>query len=355
VEPPDRSAIVASRRRTPRLKLVVKENERGRFGCGGSPDAPEGTRFVFVLGTGRCGSTQLAHVVASHPQVGFVSNVEERLARIASPGRWNDGLLRSANRWVAWAGGVRSAPRPARWAAAAITRASTLAGPSEAYGLLAEEVSPMIVAPFRDLTAEDAAPWIDNRFRRFFANRASVQAKPVFMHKFTGWPRARFIDAVFPEARFVHLVRDGRAVASSLMQVPFWQGYRGPAEWSFGPLPESYAREWEESGHSFAMLAGLEWKVLMDAFGEAERAIPADRWLNVRYEDFTANPRAEVERILGFWGLPWTTDVERRLRGARITTARQAAFMTELGSNEIKRLTRALAGHLDRWGYTDVC
>src|SRR4051794_41974216 len=38
-------------------------------------------RFAFVLGTGRCGSTLLHELVARHPDVGFVTNVEDRFGR----------------------------------------------------------------------------------------------------------------------------------------------------------------------------------------------------------------------------------------------------------------------------------
>lgn len=40
----------------------------------------------------------------------------------------------------------------------------------------------------------------------------------------------------------------------------------GPSNWSLGPLPEPYALEWEHSGRSYVVLAGLAWKMLMDAF-----------------------------------------------------------------------------------------
>ena len=85
-------------------------------------------RLLFVVGTGRCGSTLLAQILAAHPDIGWISALPEPLGRVAKS--------------------LRLEPRP-----------------SEAYDLLREQVSPMLVDPFRDLTANDAAPWLERRLR----------------------------------------------------------------------------------------------------------------------------------------------------------------------------------------------
>ena len=47
----------------------------------------------FVLGSGRCGSTLIAELIARHPDVGFVSNVDDKLGRLNLKGRWNNELF----------------------------------------------------------------------------------------------------------------------------------------------------------------------------------------------------------------------------------------------------------------------
>jgi hypothetical protein len=231
--------------------------------------------FAFVLGTGRCGSTLVHEVIARHPEVGFISNVDDRLPLPKVLSKWNNEIYRQVPESLTQKGRLRFAP-------------------SEGYRLLDREVSPALSAPSRDLDAEDVTPWLDKRLRRSFDDRAHVQGKPLFLHKFTGWPRAGFLGRVFPEAKFVNVIRDGRAVANSFLQMPWWRGYAGPTAWGWGPLPEPYEREWEEAGRSFAVLAGLQWKILMDAFEAAKAQIPEDRWLDIRYEDFVAEPREVV-------------------------------------------------------------
>ncbi|MBV8162037.1 MAG: sulfotransferase, partial [Acidimicrobiia bacterium] len=186
-------------------------------------------RFAFVLGTGRCGSTLVHELLARHPDVGFVTNIDDRVGdRLgrATAGRAQASLYRRLPATATRKGRVRLAP-------------------SEGYRALSREVSPLIAEPVRDLEASDAVPWLADRFARFFRDRAAAFGAPLFLHKFTGWPRARFIDRVLPAARYVHVVRDGRAVAASWLQTDWWRGDRGPQGWHFGPLPPAYEKEWE--------------------------------------------------------------------------------------------------------------
>jgi hypothetical protein len=254
-----------------------------------------GPRFLFVVGTGRCGSTLLAELLAAHPDVGHLTQ-----------------------------------PGP----------------PGEDYELLAERISPILSAPVRDLTADDVAPWLERRVRDFFEAEAAASGGAVFLQKFTGWPRVGFLARIFPEARFVHVVRDGRAVASSLLQAPWWRGWSGPTEWSFGPLPVRYEREWELSGRSFALLAGLEWKLLLDAFELARAAIPAEHWLDVRYEELVRQPEEVVEDALAFAGLGRV-----ELDVSRVSRDRVESYRDELSPRDLALLEVSLADHLARWGY----
>ena len=297
--------------------------------------APERTPTVdFVLGTGRCGSTLVHEVLARHPGVGFVSNLEDRLPAVGRrPAPLNRRLYdRLPVEWTR-KGRVRFAP-------------------SEGYHAFDAEVSPLLSTPFRDLTEADVTPWLADRFRTFFADRAAVAGRPVFLHKLTGWPRSGFIGGVFPEARFVHVVRDGRAVANSWLQMEWWDGRRGPDAWSWGPLPETYAEEWDASGRCPSWCcAGLCWKLLMDAYEAARSAVPAGQWLDVRYEDVVADPAGEMARMLDFIGLPADARFDAALARYRFGSNRKQAFRTDLDEAGLKLLDASLADHLARWGY----
>lgn len=289
----------------------------------------DGFRCVFVLGTGRCGSTLLHEILARHRSVAFVSNLEDRVALPVPLGRYGRALHGMLGHRLTTKGRVRFAP-------------------SEGYRALAREVSPMLVNPVHDLTAEDATPWIADRLREFFRRRAAAQRREVVVHKFTGWPRAGLLHAVFPDARFVHVVRDGRAVAASWLTMPWWEGHRGPNGWGFGPLPAEYAREWAASGHSFAVLAALGWKLLIDAFELARCLVPEMSWLDVRYEDLLSEPLKTLERVIEFAELPHDPAFTRRVEQYELRmTDRSPAVL----GDDLWRVERTIRLHLDAWGY----
>jgi hypothetical protein len=289
--------------------------------------------YVFLIGTGRCGSTLVHELLTRHPSVGFISNLEDRVPGLPTIAR------RSTNALYRQAPALMRGKKRFRYA------------PSEAYRVLAREVSPTITEPSRDLLAADAIPWLAERFRTFFATRAAAQHRPVFLHKFTGWPRTGFIAAVLPEARFINVVRDGRAVAASGLKTPWWRGHRGPEQWPWGPLPPEYAAEWDAGGRSFVLLAGLGWKVLMDAYVNAREQVPASQWLDVRFEDVLADPRSCFKEMLAHMELEEEPSLVRALSRTRFATDRREAFRQELGPAAVELLERSLCGHLQRWGY----
>jgi hypothetical protein len=92
------------------------------------------------------------------------------------------------------------------------------------------------------------------------------------------------IAEIYPDARFVHIIRDGRDAVRSLVH------------WYWGPTTISEA--------------AAEWRRLVEA-GRAATPVVGDRLLEVRYEDLLADLPAGVERIYAHVGLKGS--VERAL------------------------------------------
>jgi hypothetical protein len=285
-----------------------------------------------MVGTGRCGSTLVEEVITRHPEIGFVSNLDDRLSVLNLKGRWNNELYRHVPQALTRKGRLRFAP-------------------SEGYRLLARQVSPVVCEPVRDLTEDDASPWLAKRFRDFVHERANTQRKPVFLHKFTGWPRVRFLHKVFPEAKFINVYRDGRAVANSLVQVDWWSGFAGPDSWRWGAIPDALREAWEKSGGSFVALAGIEWILLMDAYEAARSHIPDEAWLDVRYEDAIQTPEPVFSRIFEFAGLTEPSGFSTELQRHRINPGRATAYRDDLTPRELDLLDGILGETLQRYGY----
>jgi protein-tyrosine sulfotransferase len=102
----------------------------------------------------------------------------------------------------------------------------------------------------------------------------------------------------FPEARFIHIVRDGRAVASSFaikerkMIERFPDSYRQSGiDYSLEMLVEKFAEHWKEHV--------LEIEKQKENLGLENKGLLHE----LRYEDLCANPRKQLEIIAHFMGL----------------------------------------------------
>jgi hypothetical protein len=301
----------------------------------------------FVLGSGRCGSTLVTELVARHPDVGFISNVDDKLSRANLKGRWNHALFaQSPER--------DPSLRPFRDRRRLIEPGRLRVAPSEGWLVLDRQVSGIFPQPCRDLTAQDAMPWLQRRLAAFFDSRIEAQGRPVFVHHLTGWPRTGLLRSVYPQARFVNVVRDGRAVCSSWLQMGWWDGYRGPDRWYLGPLSPPDQQAWEESGRSFVVLAGLGYRMLMDAFATARALVPAEQWLDLRLEDLMEDPRRRTAEVLDFLGLDWTPEFERGFRRHTFQASRGVAWKRDLSDDQVAALEATIAGPMARYGYQPV-
>ena len=300
--------------------------------------------LTFVLGSGRCGSTLVTELIARHPDVGFISNVDDKLARLDLKGRWNNALFaRSDER--------DPSLRPFRDRRRALERGRLRVAPSEGWLVLEKQISSIFPQPCRDLTAQDAMPWLQKRIADFFDSRIEAQGKPAFVHHLTGWPRSGLLRSVYPEARFVHVVRDGRSVANSWLQMGWRDGYPGPDNWYLGPLSTADQAEWEEAERSFVVLAGLGWRILMSAIEEARALVPEEQWLDVRLEDFMDDPRGRTEEVLDFLGLEWTPQYEAGFAKHTFQASRGVAWKRDLSEADIAALERTIAKPLAAYGY----
>lgn len=284
---------------------------------------------VFVLGTGRCGSSLVHEVLARHHEAGFVTNLDD-LGVAPSSARQN-WLWRQLPPGVSRKGAARFAP-------------------SAGLRVLGREVGPVLVDPVRDLDSGDLSPWLRHRLEAFVVDRSRRLASPVFLHRLTGWPRARLLHACFPEARFIEIVRDGRAVANSWLQSSSWQGHRGPAGWHLGPLSPELEQAWTEHDRSFTVLAALGWRLLMASYDEARAHVPPDRWMRVRYEDLVENPYDSFALMLDHMGLEWTSSFARALDRYEFSAAK-AAHRNDLSLAERSAVEAVLARPLAELGY----
>ncbi len=289
-------------------------------------------KTTFIVGTGRCGSTLLHEILAKHEDVSFFSNFEDDHQRLGYIGKWGGALYRNNHLALTRAGKKRFAP-------------------SEAYNLITRKVSPIYVQPYRDLTREDVTPWMKCKFYEFFSEKYALYGKPTLIHKYTGWSRLGFFSEIFPEAKFVHIVRDGRAVANSWLQMTWWGGYEGISNWLWGELSDEHKEEWRNSGYTFITLAGISWKILMESYEAGNALVDQGRYMTIRYEDFLDSPEEQMKKILEFSEIEWTDSFAKKFAQFNIRKSRLKAYEKDLNPSQVEELEKSIADMLARYDY----
>ena len=130
--------------------------------------------------------------------------------------------------------------------------------------------------------------------------------------------RIPFIDALFPDARFVFLWREPRGNLSSIIDA--WRSGR----WRTYPRLEGFVQPWSlllppgwESlrGRPLEELAAFQWETTNRVMLEDLAGLPAARWTAVEYDEFLRSPEAVVRRLCGFAQLAFDPALAARVGG----------------------------------------
>ena len=249
------------------------------------------TQPIFIIGVGRSGSTVLHHSLSRHKQTAWLSRYCQQKPHKPAINHLAMQIL--------------DLPLPQKYI-------RKLIYPSEAYRFW-DYYASGFSGPCRDLRQDDVTPAVAKRVKNVLQKMLTPKRRRLLI-KITGWPRVGYIKEIFPDAKFIHIYRDGRAVVNSLLQVPWWSGWRGPGNWRWGSLtPEQY-RRWEEHSKSFVALAALEWEILMAAYDKAEAALNANNLLRTSYEDLCQEPLEQFQLLAEFGNLEWTPQFESLIR-----------------------------------------
>ena len=140
--------------------------------------------------------------------------------------------------------------------------------------------------------------------------------------------RLPFLQALFPDVRFVVLYRDPRENVSSLMEAWRMGGQRYLA---FNNLPDWPAGEcWRKGewrmllppgwprlrGRSLAEIAAFQWLQAYSVLLDDLAAVPDDHYCAVDYSDLLADPAGVIRRLCDFADLRFDGQLEERVGSA---------------------------------------
>jgi hypothetical protein len=301
-------------------------------------------RPIFLIGAPRSGTTIIFEALAVHEDLGWWSNYSRRYPKLpilAAFSRIYDipmlhSILRGEKRQH-WQGNSRLnhfLPRP-----------------DECYEIwelcCGEKFS-------RDYLIDVKASLEEQKkLKNMVCLTLRFQGRSRFVAKITGPPRIGYLMSVFPNAIFIHVVRDGRAVVNSLLNVDFWiegGGYDHP--WWRNGLQEGWETEWENFGNSPIALAALQWRRIMEVTDWERRSISFNRYFEVKYEDYVEDPVRVMAQILKYCELAPSRLVSNYLGKTNRYVNMNYKYLQTFSAKEIDILNQIMSGWLQRFGYS---
>jgi hypothetical protein len=170
--------------------------------------------------------------------------------------------------------------------------------------------------------------------------------------------RLPYLDALFPDARYVFIRRDPRGAISSLIVGWRNQQVRGshlPVPFRVQGMPE---RRWfylltpgwrALDGQTVEEVCARQFVACQEAIDAFTPGLAGDRWIDVRYEDLLTDPVDEVRRVADAVGTRFDPGAAEAIR-AVVRPDPPDKWRTRT-PEEIERVMPTIAPLLDRMGY----
>jgi omega-hydroxy-beta-dihydromenaquinone-9 sulfotransferase len=283
-------------------------------------------RPIFIVGSGRSGTTLFYDLMAGHRELGWFSSYVERFANLP---------------WLAALNAFYRIPSLTKRYA----KRRWFPSPVEAHMLwdLFHPVEDSMGCP--PFTEQDAALTDQKGLRRFIIDVLRFSQCPRFVNKNTrNTRRVPYLHTLFPDAIFVHVIRDGRAAANSFLNVHWWPSLS--LWWAGGKTPVQMQKEGLES----ILVAARTWKLEVERVLQDKENLAAEQYIEVRYEALVQDPFGEVERVLDFCDLPWTSSLHAHIDAFDIGS-RNWKWKDKFSPEHIDSINQEIGSLLEQLGY----
>jgi hypothetical protein len=179
------------------------------------------------------------------------------------------------------------------------------------------------------------------------------QGKSRFVAKITGPTRISYLNSIFPDALFINIVRDGRAVVNSLMKVSWWKkggGFDKP--WWRNGLTDEDLNTYQRYDKSPIVLTAIQWRRIMLVARQEAAMIDPSRYIEVRYEDALQEPFSYIDKLADFSQLPRSKKVHDYITTKSSLKDMNFKFSKDLKTSDIKLLDEVIGDVNRQLGYT---
>lgn len=237
----------------------------------------------------------------------------------------------------------------------------------------------------REMVDAKTAKFIQQRFSDLEKSTedASIPERTIVEKTCANTLRCGFIHEIFPSALFIHIIRDGRDVASSaalrwnakldlnyLMKkarfvpksdLPFYawrylksriykitSGKSRLSTWG----PKFDGMEFAFTNHSLVAGCAIQWRECVSSARTQLAQIDSQQVLTLRYEDFTARPASELRSICEFLGNQASDETLAELVKS-VSNKSVGKWQSQLSSEEIEEINEVAGPLLAELGYKD--
>lgn len=295
-----------------------------------------GAQVAFLVGAGRSGTTLLHKLLCLHPQVAYISNYENRFAWFPDGlacGAISGRLQAKLGAWFDHGGNAYFVGRP--WFK------KIFPTPHEGESVFASCGIPLF--PASDYLP-DAATSACLR-RRFEQIRTRARATVFLSKRTANNRRIRLLSTIFPAARYVHLIRDGRDVTQSLATVEWWNQH---TVWWDGRTP----LEMERAGEPRLAVCARNWVREVQELQAGLSRINAAQILVLRFEELLSDPLRHLERVANFLGIDFSAAYRDAIKSLNLRPAR-ARWTSDWDAEQRACVLAEIQPMLQRLGYSN--
>jgi hypothetical protein len=224
-------------------------------------------RPVFIIGCGRSGTTILGRALSKHKDITYLNE--------------------PTHLWFS------VYPETDIWSSKALSRKGKLV-----------------------FQAADAKDRKNRKLRRLFCFETIKMRKPVLVEK---WPinnfRLNFVYKIFPDARFIHIFRNGLEVARSIEERSIKGRWFGIDSYKWDRLAE-YALSRDDTAYLPGLCSTyfdkglLEWRLSTEAAVEFLSHMPKNTFLELSYDELIQRPIETILQVFLFIGVEDDSNVK---------------------------------------------
>lgn len=296
------------------------------------------SRVVFLIGAGRSGTTLLYKILSIHQSVSYLSNYHKRYPNWPSLAYLQYILNRfpayKRRSWFKDQGNAYFNERR-KWLH------SIAPTPSEAESVYTSCDIPLTPPDDYHLQPQVVA-CLQKKFERI---RQMSYGEVLLAKRTANNRRMPILNKIFPDAKYIHLIRDGRAVAYSLLQVAWWNNHI--LYWT-GKTPQQMV----EAGFNPLELAAQNWVEEMQRLERGIALIQSNQLLEVQYHELLQDPHEQLQRILDFMDVTVKKDTTFwNIIESLHLAPQQEAWTCNWTKPELKKVLDLQGDTLRRWGF----